>query len=140
MPQPPIDLGINKFSLNPQRMKVFNQPSKWVIVFAVILFSITGCQKHLKENQEEIISSSASGNHGDHQLARNYSSGVIRDWMNMELRIIRTTAFPFGGATSRYMGYVGVALYEAVVPGMPSYQSLAGQLNGLAAVPQIIHG
>src|ERR1700730_8852473 len=101
-------------------MKSFNQltKAKWIIVFAVILFSLTGCQKHLKENQDEVISS-ANGNHEDHQQARNYSSKVVRDWMNMELRIIRTTAFAFGGGTSRYMGYVGVALYESVVPGMP---------------------
>lgn len=37
---------------------------------------------------------------------------------------------------SRLFGYAGVALYEAVVPGMPGYQSLAGQLNDLPPLPQ----
>jgi len=37
--------------------------------------------------------------------------------------------------TSRAYGYVGVAVYEAVIPGMPSFKSLVGQLNGLTTLP-----
>ena len=33
-------------------------------------------------------------------------------------------------------GYAGVALYEAVAPGVPGFQSLAGQLNELQQLPQ----
>jgi len=39
---------------------------------------------------------------------------------------------------SRQFGYAGVALYEATVHGMPGYRSLAGQLNGLSALPSPI--
>ena len=35
---------------------------------------------------------------------------------------------PFGLNSARYMAYCGVALYESVVPGMPGYQTLYGQL------------
>ena len=35
---------------------------------------------------------------------------------------------------------MGVTLYEAVVPGMPEYQSLAGQVNGLTAIPLVSTG
>ena len=41
---------------------------------------------------------------------------------------------------ARAFGYEGVALYEAVVPGMTGYQSLAGQLNGLEPLPAAEHG
>ncbi|MBK8023007.1 MAG: hypothetical protein IPK19_16680 [Chloroflexi bacterium] len=34
------------------------------------------------------------------------------------------------------LAYTGIALYESIVPGMPEYQSLAGQLNGLDPLPQ----
>jgi hypothetical protein len=34
------------------------------------------------------------------------------------------------------IGYFGVALYESVVPGMPRYRSLGGQLNGLGTLPR----
>jgi hypothetical protein len=37
---------------------------------------------------------------------------------------------------ARAFGYLGVALYEALVPGMPGYQSLASQLNDLPALPK----
>ncbi|MFN0037016.1 MAG: phosphatidic acid phosphatase, partial [Saprospiraceae bacterium] len=33
--------------------------------------------------------------------------------------------------SSRIYAYSAVAAYEALVPGFPEYQSLAGQLNGL---------
>ncbi|MBK6994893.1 MAG: vanadium-dependent haloperoxidase [Lewinellaceae bacterium] len=38
--------------------------------------------------------------------------------------------------SSRIYAYSAVAAYEALVPGYPAYQSLAGQLNGLTAGPQ----
>jgi hypothetical protein len=36
---------------------------------------------------------------------------------------------------ARTFGYLGVALYEAIMPGMSGYQSLAGQLNDLEPLP-----
>lgn len=38
--------------------------------------------------------------------------------------------------SSRIYAYASVAAYEALAPGYPEYQSLAGQLNGLKPVPQ----
>ena len=37
---------------------------------------------------------------------------------------------------ARAFAYASVTLYESIVPGMPEYQSLVGQLNGLTALPQ----
>ncbi len=36
---------------------------------------------------------------------------------------------------ARALGYLGLALYESVVPGMPAHRSLAGQLNELDSLP-----
>jgi hypothetical protein len=113
-------------------------PTKWIMI-AMIFFGLAACQKHLKENEDEILSSS-NGNHGGDDQTKKYSSKVARDWLNMQLRVIQSTAYPFAGVTSRFMGYIGVALYESVVPGMPSYQSLAGQLNGLGSLPHVVRG
>ncbi len=42
---------------------------------------------------------------------------------------------------SRIYGYTGVALYEALLPGMPGFNTLAGQLNELPAMPPArLHG
>ena len=61
-----------------------------------------------------------------------YRADVALSWLNMELRLARTTppvaAITFG----RPFAYAGVAGYEAAVPGMAGYRSLAGQLNGLS--------
>ena len=64
-----------------------------------------------------------------------YRADVALSWLNMELRLARTTppvaAITFG----RPFAYAGVAGYEAAVPGMADYKSLAGQLNGLSGLP-----
>ncbi len=41
---------------------------------------------------------------------------------------------------SRIIGYSGVAAYESVVPGMKGFRSLGGQLNDLAALPELPSG
>jgi hypothetical protein len=41
---------------------------------------------------------------------------------------------------ARLIGYAQVALYEAVVPGMPAHRSLGGQLNDLPPLPAIDPG
>ena len=55
----------------------------------------------------------------------------------MQLEMLRVPLAP--GATSqdasRAMAYCGIAVYEAVVPGMPAYQSLSGQLTSFPAMP-----
>lgn len=44
-------------------------------------------------------------------------------------------------AYSRHYVYSGIALYGAVVPaGMPAYQSIAPQPNGLVGLPEIQRG
>src|SRR6185437_2382448 len=52
----------------------------------------------------------------------------------------RTFTKRTGGFTppvqARAYGYTGLALYEALVSGMPDHQSVANQLNGIGALPQ----
>ena len=50
------------------------------------------------------------------------------------------TGNPFGFNPSRYMAYCGVALYESVVPGMPVYKSLYGQLTDMPEMPAVEPG
>ncbi|ALW85611.1 hypothetical protein AUC43_11215 [Hymenobacter sedentarius] len=69
-------------------------------------------------------------------LAETYSADVATKWADMELRLVKNGVSFTPPVASRAMGYCGVALYEAVVPGMPEYQSLAGQLTNLASLPK----
>jgi hypothetical protein len=52
------------------------------------------------------------------------------------------TSSPFIGGLppSRPFAYTGIALYEAVVPGIPANRSLSGQLTDMPAMPQTVPG
>ena len=68
--------------------------------------------------------------------AETYSADVATKWTDLELRLIKNGTGFTPPVASRALGYAGVALYEAVVPGMATHQSLAGQLTGLSTLPQ----
>ncbi|HEX8429146.1 vanadium-dependent haloperoxidase [Hymenobacter sp.] len=64
-----------------------------------------------------------------------YRADVAVAWLNLQLRLVRTTPVVATNTLGRPFGYAGIVGYEAVVPGMPGYKSLAGQLNGLSGLP-----
>ena len=60
---------------------------------------------------------------------------VLGAWYDMMLSLTRHTATYSPPVASRTYGYLGVAAYESVASGSDKLQTLAGQLNGLTAVP-----
>ena len=52
-------------------------------------------------------------------------------WADMTLFVIRYSAFNSPTYASRSLGYLGLCMYESIVPGDASHRSLSGQLNGL---------
>lgn len=63
------------------------------------------------------------------------SPEVVTTWLTMQLKIAQVMpASP--PVTARRWAYSGVALWESLQPGLPGYQSIAPQLNGLPALPQ----
>jgi PAP2 superfamily len=63
-----------------------------------------------------------------------YSAKVPAAWFDLALTLVRTTPGFSPPVASRALGYAGVALHEALLPGLPSRRSLAGRLNGLTPV------
>lgn len=61
-------------------------------------------------------------------------SELAIDWINAVYERVRDERLNPPEA-SRIYGYMGVTLYEAVIPGWAENRSLSGQLNGLGAVP-----
>ncbi len=61
---------------------------------------------------------------------------VMRQWYTLVLELVRHTPTYSPPVASRSFAYLGVTGYEVVVSGTPGLTSLAGQLNGLTAVPQ----
>jgi uncharacterized repeat protein (TIGR01451 family) len=65
------------------------------------------------------------------QNVSQYSSEVAVKYYKLSLELIKTTPGFSPPVASRALGYTGLTLYEAMVPGIPSYQSSDGILNGL---------
>ena len=65
-----------------------------------------------------------------------YSGEVPAAWFDLALDLVRTTPGFSPPVASRAFGYAGVALYQAVVLGIPRCRSFAGELNGLAEAPR----
>jgi membrane-associated phospholipid phosphatase len=82
---------------------------------------------------------SCSKNSGSGYLQPESSANIAPDpalkWTDMSLYTFRFSSFNSPTYTSRSMGYLGLAMYEAVVNGDPSHISLNNQLNGLS-LPQ----
>ncbi len=69
-----------------------------------------------------------------------YTNRTATDWFDLYLDLVQNTPGFTPPVAARAFGYAGVTLYEAVVPAMPGYRSLAGQLNELSPLPQPIAG
>jgi len=122
-------------------MKSLAKPStaKWFLPLSLSLFSILSCQKEVKQKTqaEEIATAVAAKEHGHLQQTKTFSADVVIRWLNLQLDMLRVP-MPDGVAApeaNRAIAYCGIALYEAVEPGMPAYQTLYGQLKALPAIP-----
>ena len=67
--------------------------------------------------------------------ADQFDAEVPAAWFDLSLNLVKQTAGFSPPVASRGFAYAGIALYEALVPGMPDHRSLAGQLNGLSELP-----
>jgi hypothetical protein len=105
-------------------------------LLVVLLFS---CKKNLdhQATQEEITAAGQTKDQGHLQQAKTFASDVVVSWLNMQMQMVKVPlpAGTAGQGTDRCQAYCGIALYESVVPGMPAYQSLTGQLTAFPAMP-----
>ena len=109
------------------------------IPILVIVFFLSACQKEIKEIEQEPVTRSEKNatDHGHLNQTKTFSSEVAQKWQDLQMRFLRLTGGNiFGMNGNRYFAYLGIGLYEAVVPGMPSYQSLHGQLTDMPVMPK----
>lgn len=64
-----------------------------------------------------------------------YPAYVATEWFKLLVQLTQRTPGFSPPVAARAYGYAGVTLYEALVAGMPGYQSLSGQLNAMPAMP-----
>ena len=112
--------------------------AKLLFSLIISIIIVTGCRKeiHPPLQQEEFATAANINIHGHLKQTKTYTSEVAQKWLELQLRILRIAgANPYGLNGNRYFAYSGVALYESVVPGMPAYQSLFGQLTDMPQMP-----
>lgn len=64
-----------------------------------------------------------------------HGADVATEWFDLALQLTQQTPGMSPPVAARALAYLGVTLYESVVPGMPGHRSLAGQLNELQSLP-----
>jgi hypothetical protein len=106
---------------------------------AIVMLLIAGCSDQGGPTAEPSAvesRSAASHDEGAPSLVSEYGVDVPNAYYDLS----RTFTIRTGGFTppvqARAYGYMGLALYEALVSGMPDHRSIAGQLNGIGALPQ----
>ncbi len=90
-----------------------------------LAFSIAGCSGGGGPSREE---------------PPDHSSEVAVPWIRQVLSLIPATPGFSPPVASRALGYLGVGLYETVLPGMPGHRSQAGLLNSLSPLPAPAEG
>jgi hypothetical protein len=79
------------------------------------------------------VPAAASGRpHGAHRL----SADVPTAWFDLSLRLVRSATGFSPPVASRAFAYAGLALYEAVEPGLPGYRSLRQLFPDLDGLPR----
>ena len=115
----------------------------YAFLFASLTFLHYSCQKEISfsDNKTSAALIARNSDQGQLKQTKTFSSDVAIQWMNMQVwQMYKYPGIVGNVAYSRHYAYSGIALYEAVVPGMPAYQSIAPQLNGLSGLPKTRSG
>ena len=96
------------------------QLNAMLVVFFTVMNTVAICQNDVQRTQPE-----------------KYPADLAVAWINMQRRLFSGIPHLLPHVTGRTYAYVGLTLYESLVPGMPGYQSLAPQLNGDLTLPAI---
>ena len=121
-------------------MKHANNLLKNIISLLLVMIIVVSCQKDIEKpiQIQEELPSAANQTSGHLEQTKKFPATVAQKWQDLQNRFLRTptNANPFGRHAHRWFAYTGIALYEAVVPGMPSYQSLDDQLTDMPDMPE----
>src|SRR6187401_1393107 len=123
-------------------MKSLTKALSLLSMLSLLVF--ISCQKETqtRQPQSEEIATAANSGHGHLQQTKTFSSDVVVSWINLQLQMNKAPlpAGTAGQGNDRCVAYCGIALYESVVPGMPAYQTLSGQLTDFPAMPTTDQG
>ncbi len=106
-------------------MKISKVLSVGIILFAsgTVLFSNVGCQT------DDFLGTPV----------KKYPPDVATAWINMQRKLFVGTEGILPHVAGRTYAYMGLTMYESIVPGMEDYRSIAPQLNGDLTFPVVRH-
>ncbi|MEO5947568.1 MAG: hypothetical protein ABIP79_12180 [Chitinophagaceae bacterium] len=117
------------------------------VLFLCCILLVVSCKKEINEKQHNPIVTELKSFpikvHGHLKQTNTFSSEVVIKWLDMQNRILLQPVELNSSAEvfiPRFYSALGIALYESVVPGMPGYQSLYGQLINMPAMPSVVPG
>ena len=67
--------------------------------------------------------------------SKNYPADVANAWMQLHIKLTRTTTGYNSLVSNRSFGYAGITLYESLVPAIPGATSLLSQIGGSPVIP-----
>ena len=105
------------------------------------LIIITGCKKNDNPVSPSVQPVAIYDEAVQGAQTSKFDGEVPLKWYALAVNLSRTTPNQSPGPiNSRAFGYMGLALYESVMPGIPGDKSIQNQLNGMPALPQVVHG
>jgi len=113
-------------------MKKLIHWNQLVAIILLVTFSafMAGCEKSIFEDYSE-EGGTQSGR------ARHTRGAVATDWYNLQLKMIITANPPINPILlNRAWGYIGIGLYESVMPGIENSISLSKKLYQMPAMPK----
>jgi hypothetical protein len=106
-------------------------PAVRAVAIAVLL---AGCADHATRIDAPQTSNRSEGI--GRLTAADFDAGVPLAYYQLSLNFSKLTAGFTPPVQGRAFGYMGLALYESVIGGMPDHQSVASQLHGVGSLPQ----
>jgi len=109
-------------------MRAFQSPNVIIniLLLALMTFGFDACKK---DNLNDGFEKGPNGNPKALPHTKQYPSDVAIAWFGLLTDITKTKPY-VPPPTLRIFAYSGLALYESVLPGMPSYQSMYKQFTG----------
>src|SRR5437016_4731444 len=113
-------------------------PSRIILIFvlAVSLFTVNSCRKEENFPDQNLTGNLTGVPNGDAKFeTKKYDWQVPNAWYVLMLRLVKETPGHAPPVAARELAYAGVALYEATLDKNIRNRTMAGQLNGLSALP-----
>ncbi len=92
---------------------------RFVLSFAMLITLFSDCRKNDFHPPVDI----------------NYPADVANAWMQLHIKLTKTTTGYNSVVSDRSFGYAGITLYESLVPGVPGAKDLLSQIGGSPVTP-----